>query len=169
MEIVLYIIACLLQPICWPFPEMSTIYFGTLILSPTMAFIIGYVCILLGIAFMYKISFHLSEKYLKKLKRKKSFKKYQKYIKENEILTTGALFILPILPDEIICVGSAIIGIKFKVVMYIAIFSKAISIGLVAYSSTLSNIFSIPQYIIILIELLVILIFSITYKRYKEK
>lgn len=169
MNVIVYIIICVLQPICWPLPEMSTIIYGTLTLGENKAFLIGYLGILIGIMIMYKSSFYLSEKYLEKLKTKKSFLKYKKYIDKNEVLTTGVLFILPILPDEIICIGAAILGIKLKIVMAVAIFAKFISIGIVAYSNTLSQTLNIPQSVIIFMELLIIFVASYIYKNYKEK
>lgn len=169
MELILYMIVCFLQPICWPLPEMSTVLYGTIRFGPNTAFWIAYIFILLGIATIYKATFYLSERYLKKLKKKKNFKKYQKYIKKNEILTTGILFILPILPDEIICMAAAIMGIKFKSLIIVAIFSKFISISLIAYSKQFSEIFNISQIKIIIFQLLIIFLLSIIYDKYQEK
>lgn len=169
MKIISYIIMCLLQPVCWPFPEISTILIGQVLLGPHKAFLIGYVCILIGIIFMYKITFHLSEKYLKKFKEKDSFKKYQNYILKNEILATTVLFIIPVLPDEVICIGSAIIGIKFSLFLSIALFAKAVSVGMVAYSEVISNTFNVNQINVIIIEILFIYVVSILYKKFSNK
>lgn len=169
MEIIIFIIMALLQPICLALPEMGTIFYGTLVLGANKAFIIGYICILIGIAFMYKITFLFSEKYLNKLKKKKTFKKYQNYVENNQIITLGVLFILPILPDEIICIGSAILGINFKIFMIVALFAKFISIGMIAYSDEFSNFLNINQYVVIIIELILIFVSSCIYKYFKEK
>lgn len=165
MELIIYVIVCILQPICWPLPEMTTIVYGTMKFGANKAFIIGYVSILIGIVFMYKITNYFSDKYLAKIKSKSNFKKYQKYIINNQIVTTGLLFILPILPDEIICIGSAIIGIEFKFFLIIAIFSKFISIGIFAYSEQISKVIGISQPTIIIIELIVIFIIASIYKK----
>ena len=169
MEFIIYIIACFLQPICWPLPEMTTIFYGAKLFGDLNAFIIGYIAILFGIIFMYKISFYLSEHYLKKIKSGKKFQKFQNYIEKNEILTCGILFILPILPDEIICIGSAIIGIKFKIFIIIAIIAKFISIGGVAFSGTIADKFNVTSINVVLIELLIIFIASLLYRVYKER
>lgn len=167
MKYLVYIIASFLQPICWPLPEMSTILYGTYILGSVKAFVVGYIFILLGIVFMYKITFMLSKKYLIKFKNKKSFKTFQNYILNNQILAIGTLFILPILPDEVICIGSAILEVKFKVFMIIAIFAKFISIGLVAFSSDFASLLSISWYVVLIVEFLVIFIISTIYKKLK--
>lgn len=169
METIIFIIMALLQPICLPLPEMSTIFYGSVVLGATKAFIIGYICILIGIAFMYKVTFLFSEKHLNKLKEKNSFKKFQNYVENNQIITLGLLFILPILPDEIICIGSAILGIDFTIFMIVAVFAKFISIGMIAYADVFSNILNINQYMVIIVELIIIFISSHIYKYYKEK
>lgn len=79
MELILYILACLIQPICLPLPEISTILTGTMLFGPHIAFIIGLICIMLGITFMYYITNYLSHKYLKKIMESNSFKTYQQY------------------------------------------------------------------------------------------
>lgn len=165
MNYLIYIIACFLQPICWPLPEMATVILGTQEFGSLTAFIIAYIFILIGIAFMYKITFRLSEKYLTKFKNGLKFKKFQKFIKNNEILTTGILFILPILPDEVICIGSAILGIKFKIFFIIAIFAKFISIGVYAFSSEISLFFGINQIVIIAVELVIIFASAYIYNK----
>lgn len=169
MYYLLYIVATFLQPICWPLPEVTTILFGVELIGSFKAFIIGYVFIILGIIFMYKFSFFLSNKYLDKFKRKKSFKKFQIFIQENEILTTGILFILPILPDEVICIGSAIVGIRFKTFLSIALVAKFICIFMYAYSNQLALLLNINEYLLIIIQLLIILIISIMYNKNKTK
>lgn len=170
MNYFLYIVACFLQPICWPLPEMATIILGAESFGSVQAFIIGYIFILLGIAFLYKFTFKLSEKYLKKFQKGKKFKRFQNFVKKNEILTTGILFVLPILPDEVICISSAIIGIKFKMFFTVAIFAKFISIGMYAFSSEVSLYFGINQLVIILIEVVIIFLCSFIYnKKYENQ
>ncbi len=164
MNYLIFIIVSFLQPICWPLPEMSTILYGVLSIGPLGVFILGYVFILLGIIFMYKITFYLSEKYLSNFKSKKGFNDFKRYLLKNQVLTMGLLFILPVLPDEVICVGAAIVGIKFKLFFIIAAIAKAISVGSVAFSSVLSNIFGISQVSLIVIQFLVVIFISLVYK-----
>ncbi len=168
MTYLVYVIACFLQPICWPLPEASTIFLGASAFGEIKAFIIGYIFIIMGIIFMYKVTFYLSNKYLKKFKSSMKFKKYQQIIKKNEVFTTGILFILPILPDEVICIGSAILGIKFKVFIAIALIAKFISIGLYAFSESFSVYFGIDSFLFLLIEVLLVIIVSYIYNLKKK-
>lgn len=169
MNYLIYIIACFLQPICWPLPEAATILLGVNSLGSTQAFVLGYIFILLGIMFMYKITIYLSNKFLSKFKKGKKFKKFESFIKNNEVLTMGILFILPILPDEVICIGSAILGIKFKIFMIVAIVAKFISIALYAFSGELSLLFNVNKFVIILLELVIIFVVAYIYNKKKEK
>lgn len=169
MSYLIFVIACFLQPICWPLPEMSTVLIGEELFGSNVAFFTAYIFILLGIVFMYKVTFFLSNKYLKKFKASKNYKKYQKFILNNELLTTGVLFILPILPDEVICIGSAIMGIKFKVFFSVALVAKAISIGLVAYSGFISGVLNTNQAVIIIFELGFVFIASFVYNKFKQE
>ncbi|MFI3260183.1 MAG: VTT domain-containing protein [bacterium] len=168
MELILFILVCILQPICWPLPEMTTVLYGVTVYGQLKGFIISYIGILFGIVLMYKLSFYMSDKHLKKFRSKKEFKKFQNYMQKNEILTIGVLLILPILPDEVICIGAAILGIKLKVLLTIALFSKFISIGIIAYAETIANYFEISNILVVIIELIIVVIISIIYKKIKK-
>lgn len=164
-----FFILCVLQPICLPVPETTTILTGTVTLGSHKAFFIGLIGIMTGIILMYKISFFLSKKFLKKFKQSPKYKTYKKYISHNPILTTGILFTVPIIPDEIICIGSALGEIPLKFIIPIAIFSKIISIGMITYSEQIASRLSIQQWQVIVIELIIMFILSIIYQKVKDK
>lgn len=159
---------CLLQPICLPLPEASTILMGSVSLGPHVTFIIALIGIMIGIIFMYKISFFLSEKYLTNLKKSPKYKTYQRLVATNPFLTTGILLAIPILPDEIVCIGSAIAGVSLKFLIPIAVFSKTISIGMITYSANIAELFSIKQWQIIAIEIGLMFVFALVYSRIKK-
>lgn len=168
MKYFIYFILCFLQPICLPLPEATTILLGTETLNPNEAFIIGLIGIMLGITFLYKITFHLSKKYLNKIKKSSKYKTYKKYISYNPILTMGILFSIPVIPDEIICIGAAIGEIPFKVVFPIALFSKIISIGMITYSGNIANFLEIEKWQVIFIELIIMFIAAFIYKKIRD-
>ena len=163
-----FFILCVLQPICLPVPEATTILTGSVTIGEHETFIIGLIGIMLGIIIMYKVSFFLGEKYLTNFKKSSKYKTYQRLVASNPFLTTGVLFAIPILPDEIVCVGSALAGVSLKFLLPIAIFSKAISIGMVTYSSYIANALSLTQWQIIVIEVVIMLIFALIYSRIKK-
>lgn len=165
MKYFIFLILCILQPICLPVPEASTILTGTLNLGPTPTFIIGMTGIMFGITVMYQLTHFLSKKFLRKLKKSPKFKAYQRYMSKYPILTTGLLFAIPVIPDEIICIGSALGDIKMSIMLPIAFFSKIISIGMITYSQAIADIFVLKQWQVIVVEISIMLIASVIYQR----
>lgn len=168
LKYLVFFVMCLLQPICLPLPEASTILMGSASLGASATFIIGLIGIMLGIILMYKASFFLSEKYLSKFKTSTKYQTYQRLVSSNPFLTTGILFAIPILPDEIVCIGSAIAGVSLKFLLPIAVFAKSISIGMITYSSKIAEVFSIKQWQIVTIEIVLMFIFALIYSRIKK-
>lgn len=168
MKYFIFFILCVLQPICLPVPEATTILSGSVTIGADETFIIGMIGIMLGIIVMYKVSFFLGEKYLTNIKKSSKYKTYQRLVSSNPFLTTGILFAIPILPDEIVCVGSALAGVSLRFLLPIAIFSKAISIGMITYSSDIANALSLNQWQIIAIEVVLMLVFALIYSRIKK-
>lgn len=168
MKYFIFFILCVLQPICLPVPEATTILSGSVTIGADETFIIGMIGIMLGIIIMYKVSFFLGEKYLTNIKKSSKYKTYQRLVSSNPFLTTGILFAIPILPDEIVCVGSALAGVSLRFLLPIAIFSKAISIGMITYSSDIANALSLNQWQIIAIEVVLMLVFALIYSRIKK-
>lgn len=168
MKYFIFFILCVLQPICLPVPEATTILSGSVTIGANETFIIGMIGIMLGIIIMYKVSFFLGEKYLTNIKKSSKYKTYQRLVSSNPFLTTGILFAIPILPDEIVCVGSALAGVSLRFLLPISIFSKAISIGMITYSSDIANALSLNQWQIIAIEVVLMLVFALIYSRIKK-
>lgn len=169
MKYIVFFLLCILQPICLPVPEATTILTGTVKLGAHSAFFIGITGIMIGIVFMYQITHFLSKKYLKKIKQSPKFKAYQHYMSKYPFLTTGLLFAIPVIPDEIICIGSALGNIKLSIMLPIAFFSKIISIGMITYSKNIADVLSIKQWQVILIEIATMLIASLIYQRINNK
>ena len=169
MNYLVFLILCILQPICLPVPEATTILTGTLQLGPTKAFIIAMCGIMFGIVVMYQLTHFLSKKFLRKFKKSPKFKAYQRYMSKYPILTTGLLFAIPVIPDEIICIGSALGGIKMSIMLPIAFFSKIISIGMITYSQAIADIFVLKQWQVIVIEISIMFIASMIYQKINNK
>ena len=169
MKYIIYLILCILQPICLPVPEATTILFGTHQLGSNFAFFIGILGIMIGIYLMYKITNILSKKYLSGLRKSPKFKNYQRYMSKYPILTTGILFIIPVIPDEIICIGSALGNIKLSILLPIAFISKIISISMITFSENIANILEVKQWFIIFIEIIIMIIASIIYQKINNR
>ena len=127
MEII-YFILCFIQPIIVATPEAVSVMGASIALGSLKAFTIGLMGTVFGIIFMYLISKKLGAKFINRLVNEKQLERYKKHIQRNELLLTGIMFIFPVLPDEIVCVGAGIVGINFKTFIIIAILSKTITI-----------------------------------------
>ena len=117
---------------------------------------------------MYKISHYFSSKFLKKYQNNNKFLLYKKLVSTNPFLTTGILFAIPILPDEIVCAGSALGDIPLKIIVPIAIIAKSVSIGMTTYSSKIASIFDVNEWQVIVIEILLMIILGMVYRIIKH-
>nr|WP_295684822.1 VTT domain-containing protein [uncultured Lachnoclostridium sp.] len=168
MEVV-YFILCVLQPICLPIPEMVTVLWGSVEIGPIKSFILGVVGAILGIGVMYWIAKKGSNFLIRKMKCEKKVALFQEYVCRYKIYIIGILFIVPILPDEIICIGSPFVGIKYSVFMGIAVISKIISVGMIAFSGQIARICSLNRVELIIMELVAIFIVAKFYTRREKR
>ena len=157
MELI-YVFICFIQPLVLPTPEAMTILSGSVMLGSFKAFILGILGTTLGILSMYLLSRKFGTKLVGKLVKKEQIEKYQRFIHKHQFIITGLLFIIPILPDEVVCIGSGLVGISLSTFMIIAIISKTITIFMYAYSVQIAEIFNISDWKLVVIELSVLLV-----------
>jgi uncharacterized membrane protein YdjX (TVP38/TMEM64 family) len=136
---------CLLQPILLPFPEAATVGAGSAVLGSFPAASISFVGTLSGIMIAYFIAKKGGQKLIRKWVREKHMKQYERYVSRNEISILLLLFVIPILPDEIICFGAGIGGVSFKKFLFIACASKLITSFSLAYSVDFAQSLSLTQ------------------------
>jgi uncharacterized membrane protein YdjX (TVP38/TMEM64 family) len=125
---------CILQPILLPFPEAATVGAGSAVLGSLPAASISFVGTLSGIVIAYFIAKIGGQKLIRKLVKENHIKQYQHYVARNEISILLILFVIPILPDEIICFGAGISGVSFKKFFVIACVAKLITSFSLAFS-----------------------------------
>lgn len=164
MELV-YFILCVLQPICLPIPEIVTVLWGSVEIGAVKSFFLGATGAIIGIAVMYFIARKGSDFLIHKLKCEKKILIFQEYVRKYKIYIIGILFIVPILPDEIICIGSPLVGIKYSVFMGIAVISKVISVGMIAFSEEIARVCSLSRAELILFELIILFVIAKIYTR----
>lgn len=155
----IYFIICFLQPIILPTPELLTVSIGSSLFGSFNGFIIGFAGTMLGITVMYLMVNKFGEKLAKKLVREEYLNRYRDYIKKNEVLIMGMLFIIPILPDEVVCVGAGLGKVTKRTFFYVASLSKAATNLFFAYSVEMASIFSITKLEFIFIELVILVTF----------
>ncbi len=159
----LYFLICFSQPILLPLPEALTISAGSAVFGPYIASILGFTGTLLGIIVMYFIAKTGGQKLVSKLVKDKHLAKYQEYVGKNETIILVILFIIPVLPDEIICVGAGIGGVSFRRFLLIATISKVITAFLLAFSVHFATIASLSRFQLMLVGVAIIaIVYAIT-------
>lgn len=126
------------QPILLPIPEVVTIPGASAVFGPTVAAAIAFPGTLLGISAMFFAARYGGRKFISKFIKEQQLEKYQQYVSKNETLIMFLLFIIPILPDEIICVGAGIGQVSPKRFLLIASISKFLTATVLAYSVELT-------------------------------
>lgn len=132
---IIYFAICFLQPIILPLPEPITITAGNIVFGKVIGSTLGFLGTILGIITMFIISRVGSNKLKLNLINNKNLEKYNNLVAKNETFILILLFIFPVLPDEIICIGAGLSPIKFKKFVSIALISKLITIGVYSLSS----------------------------------
>lgn len=146
----IYFSICFLQPIILPIPEPITIMAGSVAFGPVQGALIGFLGTISGIITMFFIGRFASKKNISRLVSAESLKKFNKYIEKHENLVILGLFILPVLPDEIVCIAGGLAKINTYKFIIIATISKIITSISLSFSINLFNI-SLAKIIIILV------------------
>jgi uncharacterized membrane protein YdjX (TVP38/TMEM64 family) len=139
-----------------PFPEAATVGAGSAVLGSLPAASISFVGTLSGIIIAYFIAKIGGQNLIRKLVKENHIKQYERYVSKNEISILLILFVIPILPDEIICFGAGISGVSFKKFLYIACVAKLVTSFSLAYSVDFAQSLSLTntQFSILIIVIL---------------
>lgn len=168
----LFFLICFSQPIILPIPEAVTVPAGSAVFGPFIAAILSFLGTVSGIMVMFFIARIGEQKFVSKLVKAKHLKKYQEYVGKNETIILALIFMIPILPDEIICVGAGISGVSFKRFSMIASISKFITSSLLAYSVHLAKSLSLTSSQLMMACSAIVgimLVVSLIFKRFLEK
>ena len=166
--ILIYFLVCFAQPIFLPLPEAVTVMTGSIVFGKFTGAIVGFGGTVLGIITMFLLSRYASQKFIKGLISNEKLEKFNRYIKKNETLIIFLLFIIPILPDEIICVGTGLTAINGYRFIIIAILSKLVTAFTLAYSIELLNFSPMSITIIALMIISIIMITKFTKNKESE-
>lgn len=151
----IYFLVNFLQPILLPLPEPITIMAGSKILGEFNGAVLGFLGTALGIITMYFFIRLTGSKFIDKFVSENQIKKFNKYISKHEVLVILSLFILPILPDEAICIGAGLMKLNAYKFMSIAIISKIVTSFSLSYSVKFIKINSIEIMLIIFAVLMI--------------
>jgi len=139
----IYAALCFLQPIALPLPEALTVMAGSAVLGAFPAFIVGFAGTMLGVAAMFALARYGGMKAAAKLVKPQQLQRYHRFVSRHEWPILVALFVIPVLPDEIICVGAGISGVAVRRFLTVAVLSKLATSSSLAYSVELGALLSI--------------------------
>lgn len=161
----IYFLVCFLQPIMLPIPEPVTIMAGSSAFGSFNGAVIGACGTIMGIITMFALSRYVSEKLINRFIDNKKIEEFNRYIKRNETIVILALFIFPILPDEVICIGSGLTKINIYKFIGISVIGKLITSFSLSYSLEIIKVDYNMTAIIVGISILAGLIKFLKYKQ----
>lgn len=164
----IYFIICFLHPILLPLPEAFTVSMGSAMFGSLTSLCLSFTGSVFGIVVMYFIAKVGGQKLVLKIVKEHRLRRYQEYVGKNETTILALLFIIPVLPDEIICVGAGISGVSFKRFLVIATISKLITSSVLSYSVYFTKSLSLTSSEIILLcsgVIAVILVATVVLKK----
>jgi len=138
----IYFAICYAQPILLPIPEAVTVLAGSTILGAPQAMILGFVGTMLGVGTMFYLARIGGTKLVSRLIKAEQLDKYHRFVRKNETFIMGLLFVIPVLPDEIVCVGAGVSGVTPRKFLLIAAISKLATSFLLAYSVEVAEMLS---------------------------
>ncbi|MCA1055988.1 VTT domain-containing protein [Rossellomorea aquimaris] len=160
---IIYLLICFFQPILLPIPEAVTVPAGSAVFGVQSTIYLSFLGTTAGIIVMFLIARTGGQKLALKLVKEKLLMNYQAYTKKNESITLFLLFILPILPDEIICAGAGIGRVSVKKFLLISSLSKMATSTLLAYSIPAAEALSLSSsQFVLAVSLLLALILGVS-------
>lgn len=129
-----------LQPIALPVPEAISVPIGSVALGPLRAALISSVATTLGILVMYGFARFGRERVMHLIDADK-LATYDRYVDKYGLGILLVLFIIPILPDEVICLAAGFSRVPFGRFVMIAAGAKLVTSFGLAYSVSLGELF----------------------------
>lgn len=130
-----------LQPIALPVPEAVSVPIGSVALGPFRAALVSSIATTIGILVMYGFARIGRDRVVQLQKNQSRLATYDHYVDKYGVRILFVLFIIPILPDEFICLAAGFSRVPFGRFVMIAIASKLVTSFSLAYSVTLGELF----------------------------
>lgn len=164
-----YFLACVLLPICVPVPETAVILWGTRQIGSLGAFFFGVTGSVVGLMIMYSLSSLIAHRISKGKKEMRQLVWLQQLTGRYRVWILGILLIVPLVSDEVLCVGSAFLKISLPQFLKIGIIAKSISIGMIAFSGFLGDLCGLRRWQMITVELLFMFLASAALQHFCKK
>jgi len=134
--ITIYFFLCLLQVVILPIPSVLLTLVGANVFGATITFILTTIATILGSTIAFLMGRKWGKKLVVWLVGKKAYDKYNSIIKHNGKYYLSLMFLLPIFPDDILCMVAGISTISFYEFLWICILTRPIMIAFTCYFGT---------------------------------
>ena len=128
-----YIIINLLQCVLIPIPTTLTVLVGSAIYGPGIAFIYAIVGVIIGSSISFMIGRYCSRPIINWIFGKEKVDKYQDMLKNRTSLIVFLTLLLPLFPDDLICMLAGVTEIKYRKFLIISIFARGIGLATISY------------------------------------
>ncbi|MCL2771059.1 MAG: TVP38/TMEM64 family protein [Firmicutes bacterium] len=130
---IVFIVLQIVQVVFSPIPGALSIAVGAIVFGPFLGFVYSSIGIVVGSILAFLIGRLFSNKFISRFIEKEDLKKYQNYINKKGKILLPLVFILPIFPDDIICIIAGTSTMKFWYFAVVTIITRPISILLSSY------------------------------------
>lgn len=159
-----------LQPIALPVPEAVSIPIGSVALGPLRAAVVGSISTTLGIFVMYGLARFGRERIMRWVNEEK-LATYDRYVERYGVGVLLVLFIIPILPDEIICLAAGFSRVPFPRFAVIAFGAKLVTSFGLAYSVSIGQWFvtgSSPIAVASVMTSMIVMVLAIVWRKRRK-
>ena len=136
LGLTIYFLLCLLQVVILPIPSVILTLVGANVFGATVAFIATTLATILGSAIAFWMGRRWGKKLVIWLVGKEAYDKYNKTIKNNGVYYLTLMFLLPVFPDDILCMVAGISTIAFSQFIWICTLTRPIMIAFTCYFGT---------------------------------
>ena len=164
-----YFLICVLLPICVPVPETAVVLWGTGQIGSLGAFFFGVTGTVLGLTIMYSLSSLIVHRIVKGKKERRQLAWLKQLTGRYGSWILGVLLIVPLVSDEVLCVGSAFLKISLPQFLKIGIIAKIISVGMIAFSGFFGDLCGLRRWQMITVELLFLFLASAALQYFGKK
>lgn len=131
--ILTYIVINLLQCIVIPVPTTLTVLVGTAIYGPFVAFLYATIGVIIGSSIAFVIGRYCSRPVINWIFGKEKIDKYQNILKNRTGIILFLTLILPLFPDDLICMLAGISEISYPKFLIISIIARSVGLAMISF------------------------------------
>ena len=131
--ILTYIVINLLQCIVIPVPTTLTDLVGTAIYGPFVAFLYATIGVIIGSSIAFVIGRYCSRPVINWIFGKEKIDKYQNILKNRTGIILFLTLILPLFPDDLICMLAGISEISYPKFLIISIIARSVGLAVISF------------------------------------